>query len=230
MPWYLPRAWAPALTVNAGEQVLTPRITPPVPARAQDRGALASVDGRLQLPAWERRDTRLRPFESPSDPREEAAAHFDGEDWQVGLTHWTAPIAVAPGGRLPLSLHWRSAGPAPADYSVFVHVRDESGQTVAAGDAAPNWFIPLPASRWSGGDPGVWTAHTILLPENLASGRYDVVVGWYDWQTGKRLPLAVSPGNPGGDELVLGPVTVDRAVGIAPDVPCLMAKESCASQ
>ena len=230
MPWYLPRAWAPVLTVTAGGQALAPQVAPPAPERALDRPALASVDGRLQLPGWERRDGRLRPFERPSDPGEDVTAHFAGEDWQVGLTRWAAPVAVAPGGKLPVSLHWRSAGPAPADYSVFVHLRDESGQTVATGDAPPTWFIPLPASRWSGGDPGVWTAHTIGLPKDLASGRYDIVAGWYDWQTGKRLPLASSAGNLAGDELVLGAVTVDRAVGLAPDVPCLMVKESCASQ
>ena len=184
VPWYLPRAWAPVLTVTAGGQPLAPRVTPPTSERTLDRPTLASVDGRLQLPAWERRNARLRLFESPSDPKEEATAHFAGEDWQVGLTQWAAPIAVAPGKALPMSLHWRSAGPAPVDYSVFVHLRDESGQTVATGDAAPNWFIPQPASRWSGGDPGVWTAHTITLPEDLASGRYDLVIGWYDWQTG----------------------------------------------
>jgi len=230
VPWYLPRAWAPVLTVTAGGQALTPRVTPPTSERAVDRPAIASIDGRLQLPAWERRDARLRPFESPSDPKEEAAAHFAGEDWQVGLTQWAAPIAVAPGKELPVSLHWRSAGPAPVDYSIFMHLRDERGQTVATGDAAPNWFVPLPASRWSGGDPGVWTAHTIGLPRDLAPGRYDIVVGWYDWQTGDRLPLADSPGNLAGDEFVLGPVTVERAVGRAPDVTCLMAPESCASQ
>jgi uncharacterized membrane protein len=230
VPWYLPRAWAPVLTVTAGGQPLYPQINATASADPPDRPALAAVDGRLQLPAWERRDARLRPFERPSDPGADVTAHFAGEDWQVGLVQWSAPIAVAPGGKLPVSLHWRSAGPAPQDYNIFVHLRDASGQTVATGDAAPNWFVPQPTSRWSGGDPGVWTAHLLNLPENLASGRYDLVVGWYDWQTGQRLPLADSPGNLSGDEFVLGPVTVDRAVGRASDITCLMVQESCASQ
>jgi hypothetical protein len=109
-------------------------------------------------------------------------------------------------------------------------LRDESGKTVATGDSPPNWFIPRPASQWPAGDPGIWTAHTVSLPQDLAPGRYDLVAGWYDWQTGERVPLADSPGNPGGNEFVLGPVTIDRAVGRAPDVACLIVPESCASQ
>ena len=158
------------------------------------------------------------------------SARFESEDWRVALTHWAAPIAVAPGDKLSVSTAWRAANPASTDYNMFVHLRDESGRTVATGDGPPNWFVPLPTSRWPGGEDGVWSTHAVDLPADLASGRYDLVVGWYDWQTGARLPLVDGLGNPAGDEFVLGPVTVDRAVGLTPDLPCLMAKESCASQ
>jgi len=230
VPWYLPRAWAPVLTVTAGGEALTARITPSSSERATDRPATASIDGRVQLPAWERREGPLRPYASPSDPRETASARFENEDWRVALTHWAAPIAVAPGEKLSVSTNWRAANPASTDYNMFVHLRDESGRTVATGDGPPNWFAPLPTSRWPGGEDGVWTTHAVDLPADLTSGRYDLVVGWYDWQNGARLPLVDGLGNPAGDEFVLGPVTVDRAVGLAPDLPCLMAKESCASQ
>ena len=184
----------------------------------------------LQLPAWERREGPLRPYASPSDPRETASARFETEDWRVALTHWAAPIAVAPGEKLSVSTHWQAANPSSTDYNMFVHLRDESGRTVATGDGPPNWFVPLPTSRWLGGEDGVWSTHAVDLPADLTSGRYDLVVGWYDWQTGARLPLVDGLGNPAGDEFVLGPVTVDRAVGLTPDLPCLMAQESCASQ
>jgi hypothetical protein len=229
VPWYLPRAWAPVLTVTAGGKALTARIIPSASARAGDRPATAAIDGRAQLPAWERREGPLRPYASPSDPRETASARFENENWRVALTHWAAPVAVAPGEKLSVSTHWRAANPASTDYNMFVHLRDESGRTVATGDGPPNWFVPLPTSRWLGGEDGVWSTHAVDLPADLASGRYDLVVGWYDWQTGVRQPLVDGLGNPAGDEFVLGPVTVDRAVGLTPDLPCLMAKESCAS-
>jgi hypothetical protein len=229
LPWYLPRAWAPVLEATSGGQTVWPNVDRATSAGAGDR-QLVSVGGRLKLPGWTRREGKLRADERPTAPGEDVSASFGDGDWQVGLTQWSAPIAAAPGTKLPVSLHWRAAGAAPRDYSIFVHLRDERGATVATGDAAPNWFVPLPTSGWSGGEPGVWTAHTVGLPPDLAPGRYDLVVGWYDWQTGERLSLARSPGNPEGDELVLGPVTVDRAVGRAPDITCLMAPESCASQ
>ena len=100
MPWYLPRAWAPVLTVTAGGEALPARITPSSSERAADRPATAAIDGRVQLPAWERREGPLRPYASPSDPRETASARFENEDWRVALTHWAAPIAVAPGDKL----------------------------------------------------------------------------------------------------------------------------------
>ena len=231
MPWYLPRAWAPVLAVTAGGQTWWSKVDRAISAPPTDRPPVASLgDGRLQLPAWERREGRLRPYANPTDPTEPVSARFENEDWRVALTHWAAPVAVAPGHKLSVSTAWRAANPASADYNLFVHLRDESGRTVATGDGPPNWFVPLPTSRWHGGEDGVWSTHAVDLPADLASGRYDLVVGWYDWQTGARMPLVDGLGNPAGDEFVLGPVTVDRAVGLTPDLPCLMAQESCASQ
>jgi hypothetical protein len=129
-----------------------------------------------------------------------------------------------------VNLRWQADRSASRDLSVFVHLRDETGHTVATGDATPTWFVPLPTSRWAGGADGAWTAHVVSLPEDLAPGRYDVVAGWYDWQTGARLPLIGSLGNSTGAEIVLGPVTITTGVGPKPDIPCLMAPESCASQ
>ena len=98
MPWYLPRAWAPVLAVNAGGQTWWPKVDQATSARPTDRPPVASSgDGRLQVPAWERREGPLRPYANPTDPKEPASARFENEDWRVALTHWAAPVAVAPG-------------------------------------------------------------------------------------------------------------------------------------
>jgi hypothetical protein len=135
-------------------------------------------------------------------------------------------------------MYWQAAGPAPKDYNVFLHLRDATGKTVAMGDAQPTWYTPRPATTWtvaSDGLAGVTDAHSIAVPADLAPGRYDLVVGWYDWQTGKRLPrvegkAAVLSGNQVGDEFVLGAVTVDPLAGPRPDACCLATKECCASK
>ncbi len=75
---------------------------------------------------------------------------------------------------------------------MFLHLRDVTGRTVAMGDAGPTWFVSRPASRWpatADATGGLWTTHVIALPDDLAAGRYDLVVGWYDWQAGARLAL-----------------------------------------
>ena len=63
----------------------------------------------------------------------------------------------------------------------------------------------------------------IVLPDDLAAGRYDLVVGWYDWQTGARLALR----NHNGEEYVLGSVTIDLDAAPQPDLACQMLPESC---
>jgi hypothetical protein len=79
-------------------------------------------------------------------------------------------------------------------------------------------------------------AHSIAVPADLEPGTYDLVVGWYDWETGKRLARVegaaarLASGNPLGDEFVLGAVTVDRLAGPRPDACCAAAKECCASK
>ena len=95
---------------------------------------------------------------------------------------------------------------------------------MAQGDGQPTWFVDRPTTRWtatSDGLAGGTDAHTIVVPADCAPGRYEVVVGWYDWQTGKRLrgvrPRArVWRGNGQGDEFVLGVITIDPRAGRGP--------------
>lgn len=224
LAWYLPRIWAPALAVEVAGQ----RVWPTLPAAGD---ALAvSPDGQLRLPAWSRAGGALAPYAAPS-AASAASATFALGDWRARLDGWaTCPArgAVAPGGDLQVALRWAAAGPSSRDDSVFVHLRDATGETVASGDAGPTWFTPLPASRWPA-PAALWDVHRVAVPADLPAGGYSLVVGWYDWQTGARLPLLDAAGNPAGDEYVLGTVTVDAQAGPTPDACCLMVGECCAS-
>ncbi len=225
--WFLPRAWAPALTVSVNGAPLRPEV---LAEAADGRTVAIAGDGRLRLPAWGRRDGRLVPLEAPQGPADEVDARFAGPDWSVRLDAWNAPVAVAPGHELPVALHWRASAPASADYTVFLHLRDATGRTVAQGDAGPAWFVPRPASTWFDvAADGLWDAHVVAIPSDLPSGRYDLVAGWYDWQTSARLALEAGAGNPAGDEYVLGPVTVDPLAAPRPDICCLFQPACCTS-
>lgn len=224
VPWFLPRAWAPALAVAVNGVSLSP-----LTATASDGGQMVSLsaDGWACLPAWARRDGRLTAWNAALTPSYEATARFTGRGWSVALNAWSAPLAVAPGHAFDVALNWQATGPAPMDYHVFLHLRDATGRTVAQGDAGPTWFVPRPTSTWR--SQSLWTAHTLAVPAELSPGRYDLVVGWYDWQNGEHLISVTERGNPTGNEYVLGPVTVDRFAAPRPDVCCLFEPACCTS-
>jgi hypothetical protein len=150
----------------------------------------------------------------------------------VQLAEWSAPLSAAPGGELTALFYWRAAGAAPQDYGVFFHLRDATNETIGRGDGQPTWFAPRPASEWQVGDDGavgIIDAHTIHVPDDVPPGPYELVVGWYDWETGARLSRLAGAGNPVGDGAVLGPVTIDPMAGPRPDACCVAAEACCAS-
>ena len=104
---------------------------------------------------------------------------------------------------------------------------------MANGDARPAWFVTRSTAGWqaTGAAPFVtWDAHTVALPTGLQPGTYTLVVGWYDWESGERLPVINPVGNVTGDELVLADVKVDERAALSPDLRCLLVPQSCASQ
>jgi hypothetical protein len=89
---------------------------------------------------------------------------------------------------LDLKLYWESVNPADSDYVVFVHVRDQSGQTVAQMDRPPANYS-YPTSLWEPGEI-IPDEVRVPLPDNVPPGEYTVVLGLYDLNTGHRLPVA----------------------------------------
>ncbi|MGD2078663.1 MAG: glycosyltransferase family 39 protein [Chloroflexota bacterium] len=101
------------------------------------------------------------------------------------------------GETFDVALRWWLAEPVDQDYSVFVHLRDPgSGDIVAQGDGPPldGWY---PTSMWQAGEI-VDDEHGVLAPSITAASRFDLVVGWYDLDSGTRL----------GPEHLLGQVEV----------------------
>jgi hypothetical protein len=108
-----------------------------------------------------------------------------------------APATLARGDTLHLLLVWRPQQEINADYKVFVHVTDETGQPLAQWDGWPCLNMGS-TSGWTAGEP-VRDHVLIPLPEDLPTGDYSVVAGLYDETTGERL----------GDQAVeIGSITV----------------------
>jgi len=98
-------------------------------------------------------------------------AQIDPSPWQAGGSH-------------ELVLQWGVSKPVSADYQTFVHLRDEAGDNAAQADGPPlaGWY---PTSWWRTGEI-ITDERRVVLPADLPAGRYTLVVGLYDLNTGQR--------------------------------------------
>jgi hypothetical protein len=127
-----------------------------------------------------------------------------GETIQLaGYTLEPAP-PITPGKPLALTLFWQALAPVPADYTIFLHLRDAAGVTLAQWDGPPLAGV-YPTSHWQPGQL-VLDPQTLPLPANLPSGRYTLLIGLYRLDTLERLP--VSPDSSGENAILLAEVEV----------------------
>jgi 4-amino-4-deoxy-L-arabinose transferase-like glycosyltransferase len=97
-------------------------------------------------------------------------------------------LCLEPGSGLQVTLFWQALAPVDADYTIFVHVRNAQGTTVAQKDSQP--FDGLyPTSQWQLGET-VAQPLEVDLPLDLAAGSYSLYIGLYRLDTMRRLPVA----------------------------------------
>ncbi len=109
---------------------------------------------------------------------------------------------VRPGETVCLSLLWRSLAAFDREYSGFLHLVDGQGQIVQGEDEI--YATPL----WPPGEV-VEYYHNLVIPEELAAGRYDLAVGLYlpgegPESAGQRLTVTES----GQEAIILGSIQV----------------------
>jgi hypothetical protein len=153
------------------------------------------------LDAGTRDITLLWAGEPPTPPADTAEWRF-GELFE--LTDATIPPNAQPGTELPVQLQWQSLARTATDYTVFVHVVDASGVTVAQRDGQPlgGW---APTRLWTPEIP-LADEHRIPLPADLPPGEYEVRVGLYTLADG-RLPVSTQA-QPAGDYARIGTLTI----------------------
>lgn len=116
--------------------------------------------------------------------------------------------AASPAGRaspagLRVTLFWTALAEIPVDYTVFLHLRDPGGTSVAQHDGQP-LAGAYPTSRWR---PGETVADAVLLDvAHVPPGRYTLYAGLYDLASGQRLPVADDAS--GENAIMLGEVTL----------------------
>src|SRR5690606_13021717 len=80
--------------------------------------------------------------------------------------------------------------PVDRPYTVFLQLLDEQGLVVAGRDNQPYTGL-YPTSLWS---PGEIIVDTFLLPlpeAGLSPGSYRLITGFYEVNTGQRLPVTL---------------------------------------
>ena len=96
-------------------------------------------------------------------------------------------------GDAPVVLYWRATAPVEADYTVFVHLLDKTGEIIAQADAPPVGGL-YPTTYWLPGEI-VEDSHYLPVPDSILES-YQVVVGLYDPDTLNRLEAIDTSGNP----------------------------------
>jgi hypothetical protein len=152
-------------------------------------GNSATIDG-VAAPTGELDASTLRRPTEVSPPMHPLAHRLGSAIWLRGYEISTPQ--VAPGERIQFILYWRAFAKPDRQYTVFVHVLDPSGETVAGWDSMPR-HNTLPTTDWPIGtlieDP-----RFVPLPQDLPAGEYRIALGMYYWATGERLPVQTTEG------------------------------------
>jgi hypothetical protein len=120
----------------------------PFPIQSATGEAIPSITvpaGLLQPATW--------PIPNPAYSVETT---FDGG---FSLSGYSIPAGVTAGQPFMVTLYWQTSSPTPTNYTVFIHIVDQNGQSVGQGDGPPlsgDW----PTSAWLPGqsitDSNAW--------------------------------------------------------------------------
>jgi hypothetical protein len=110
---------------------------------------------------------------------------------------------IQPGQTIAVTLFWRAHAPVEGDYSVFVHLLDETGQIRGQRDGQPvNGRYPT----------NNWLSYQVVedqlfltLEPDLLPGRYCIAVGMYELGSGQRLAVEGKGGAVPNNAILLEP-------------------------
>lgn len=132
--------------------------------------------GQVQIPG------RVRDF-TPPQPEYAIEATFDRSIALHGFD--LTKTELQPGQSLEVTLYWQSLAPVDKDYTVFLQLLGPDGQIYAQQDKVPMGGS-VPTFTWTPGEI-LADVYTLSLPENLPSGEYRLITGFYLLETGQRL-------------------------------------------
>lgn len=125
-----------------------------------------------------------------------AQAVFDGK---LELRGWWMPATAKPGDWFYVALDWLPRAQL-ADYKVFVHGTDSSGQIRFQQDKLSLNAL-LPMSRWRAGEP-LRDSFAIVVPKDAPPGDYAITIGLYPPASPNARLGATQNGQPAPDNVV----------------------------
>ena len=118
-------------------------------------------------------------------PHHQVAVNWDNK---AGLAGYDLDaIALEAGRSLQFTLYWQPLANMTSDYTIFVHLSDQDGTTIAQNDHQVADGI-LPTSCWQ---PGriIVDSTSIQIPPDTSPGTYQLKLGLYSPETLDRLPI-----------------------------------------
>ena len=110
------------------------------------------------------------------------------------------------GAMLKVALYWQVDSMPPEDYTVFVHLLDETGTLLGQHDGQPV-DGSYPTTFWEPGET-VKDEHVVAIPQGASPGEFRLQVGMYRATDGQRLPVMDDSGQDIGDAVPLANVTL----------------------
>jgi len=233
--WYDPAQWQVGETV----QITTlPLVLPPLwgvvtdPALATRLPAdLVSADGTQQLVGrFQRTANGLVTVAEPTvAPLSAHSATFrSGTGMPLSGRAWVTTAHVAPGDTVLLRLQWFDLTEWPADYQVFVHLR-QGDTNLAQQDGPPRYFVRYDPAVELARHGLLEDARTLVIPAELPVGTpLQVVVGLYNPQSGERAAVVDHTGAVIANEWTAVTLTVSNPP--LPDQACALIPATCAAQ
>ena len=132
-----------------------------------------------------------------SVPAPEAPVAIFGEN-QIALLSAEPVGSPTPGGQIKLLTRWQALRPLDQDYTVFFHAIGPDANRWGQQDTMPQ-DGRLPTSRWRPGQVVEDQYRLTLAAGAPINGDYRYHLGFYEWQTGERLPTATD------DKVVMTP-------------------------
>lgn len=121
----------------------------------------------------------------------------------LSLVGYNVDATVKPGATMKLALYWQARNKIDKPYTVFVHLLDSAGKVAAQKDAQPANGA-RPTTGWVANE-FIADNYELALPANLAPGKYQIEIGWYDAMDPAfaRLQLLDDKGAGAGDHVIL---------------------------